>query len=203
MRTSEKEFPGKKLLCSIMGLSKNKNCPVEEVLSEQFSQFSDYAEEIEKVIEKYEKLKLDIKGIDFDDMLILWYQLLQDEATSPKIIKQFDYILIDEYQDTNKIQADLSDILAKEKQNITVVGDDSQSIYSFRGADFGNIITFQERYTNAKIFKLEVNYRSTKSILELANSSIAHNSLQYETRDLLSDIKLFPVIHHRHSKIFI
>ena len=178
--TNDKEFPGKKLLMRIQGLAKNKNCSPEIVIDADFAKFSDYTEVILKVFEKYESLKKTIGGIDFDDMLILWHQLMQDEITADTIKSQFDYILIDEYQDTNKIQADIADILSEEKRNLSVVGDDSQSIYSFRGADFGNIITFTERYPGAKIFKLELNYRSTKAILDLANSSIKHNKLQYK-----------------------
>ena len=107
-------------------------------------------------------------------------QLLQDNPDVLKILSgRFEYVLVDEYQDTNIIQADLVDLLASSHKNLMVVGDDSQSIYSFRGANFNNIINFPDRYPDCKIFKLETNYRSTPEILHLANLSINNNEKQF------------------------
>jgi len=178
----EKNFPGKKLLTSIMSLAKNSNCDVEEIIIEKYQHFEEHIEIIKKTVSHYEKIKKESNAIDFDDMLILWLRLLKDSRINQKIKSLFKYVLIDEYQDTNKIQSDIADELVSETQNITVVGDDSQSIYSFRGAHFENILTFSERYKNAKIFKLEINYRSTKEILELANALISKNKFQHKKR---------------------
>src|SRR5216117_4252515 len=92
---------------------------------------------------------------------------------------QFQFILVDEYQDTNKIQADLVDLLARDHHNVMVVGDDSQSIYSWRGANFQNILQFPKRYPEVRIYKIETNYRSTPEILSLANAAIAANVRQF------------------------
>jgi len=104
------------------------------------------------------------------------------EEARGELQARFRYILVDEYQDTNKVQADVVDYLAGGRRNLTVVGDDAQSIYSFRGARFENIIAFPERYPDARLFRLEENYRSTASILALANASIARNRRQFEKR---------------------
>ena len=93
--------------------------------------------------------------------------------------RQFQFILVDEYQDTNKIQADLIDTLARDHRNVMVVGDDAQSIYSWRGANFKNILEFPKRYPNAQVFKIELNYRSVPEILEVANAAIAANVEQF------------------------
>src|SRR5438105_5616937 len=93
--------------------------------------------------------------------------------------RQFQFILVDEYQDTNKIQADFIDLLARDHQNVMVVGDDAQSIYSWRGANFQNILAFPQRYPKAQVFKIELNYRSVPEILEVANAAIAANVQQF------------------------
>src|SRR5438105_7176100 len=94
--------------------------------------------------------------------------------------RQFQFILVDEYQDTNKIQADFIDLLASEHRNVMVVGDDAQSIYSWRGANFKNILEFPKRYPDAQVFKIEMNYRSVPEILEVANAAITANVDQFQ-----------------------
>ena len=114
--------------------------------------------------------------MDFDDLLALWLKLLQENAdVREHYQRRFQFILVDEYQDTNKLQGDLIDLLAARTQNVTVVGDDAQSIYAWRGANFLNILDFPKRYPNAKVFKIETNYRSTPEILKVANAAIAAN----------------------------
>jgi len=118
--------------------------------------------------------------MDFDDILINWCDLLtRFPDIRAEYSEKFHHILVDEYQDTNIIQAEILDLLAGHHKNLMVVGDDSQSIYSFRGANFANIIRFPEKYPDAKIFKLETNYRSTPEILHFANMSIENNSSQF------------------------
>jgi DNA helicase-2/ATP-dependent DNA helicase PcrA len=132
------------------------------------------------VADRYRKRKREMNSMDFDDLLFYWKMLLQEHPDlKARYGEQFHHILVDEYQDTNCIQAEIIDLLAQARGNIMVVGDDSQSIYSFRGANFANILSFPDRYPAAKIFKLEINYRSTPEILHLANCSIVFNRYQF------------------------
>lgn len=118
-------------------------------------------------------------AMDFDDLLTLTFKLFQEhEDIRKKYADRFDFLLVDEYQDTNHAQMSIVMQLCKEKERVCAVGDDSQSIYSFRGANIDNILSFQSRFKEAKLFKLEQNYRSTQSIVEAANSLIKHNSNQ-------------------------
>ena len=118
-------------------------------------------------------------AMDFDDLLTLTFKLFQEhEEIRKKYADRFDFLLVDEYQDTNHAQMRIVMQLCKEKERVCAVGDDSQSIYSFRGANIDNILSFQSRFKGAKLFKLEQNYRSTQSIVEAANSLIKHNSNQ-------------------------
>lgn len=118
-------------------------------------------------------------AMDFDDLLTLTFKLFQEhEDIRKKYADRFDFLLVDEYQDTNHAQMRIVMQLCKEKERVCAVGDDSQSIYSFRGANIDNILSFQSRFKEAKLFKLELNYRSTQSIVEAANSLIKHNSNQ-------------------------
>src|SRR5438046_6707421 len=105
--------------------------------------------------------------------------LVEHEHIADFYRRQFQFILVDEYQDTNKIQADFIDTLAAEHRNVMVVGDDAQSIYSWRGANFKNILAFPERYPDAQVFKIEMNYRSVPEILQVANAAIAGNVKQF------------------------
>jgi DNA helicase-2/ATP-dependent DNA helicase PcrA len=119
--------------------------------------------------------------MDFDDLLTNWLKLLKkDKKIKEKLASQFKYILVDEYQDTNHIQSQIIYELGSVHKNVLVVGDDCQSIYSFRAADINNILDFPKHYKKAKVYKIEQNYRSSPEILELANESIANNQNQYE-----------------------
>ena len=118
--------------------------------------------------------------MDFDDLLALWLKLLQGNADICEMYqRRFQFVLVDEYQDTNKLQGDLIDLLAARHHNVMVVGDDAQSIYAWRGANFLNILDFPKRYPGAKVFKIETNYRSTPDILKVANAAISANRNQF------------------------
>ena len=118
--------------------------------------------------------------MDFDDLLQKTLSMFQQHERIAEIYRrQFQFILVDEYQDTNKIQADLVDLLARDHRNVMVVGDDAQSIYSWRGANFQNILEFPKRYPDAEVFKIEMNYRSVPEILDVANAAIAANVQQF------------------------
>ncbi len=135
--------------------------------------------EIGKIYMAYQERCRRANAMDFDDLLVMTYQLFkQHEDIRRKWVERFKYILVDEYQDTNKVQQMIVDLLASENKRICMVGDDAQSIYSFRGANIDNILNFTKIYPEAKLFKLEQNYRSTQRIVEAANSLIRHNQRQ-------------------------
>ncbi len=173
----KKRFPQKSVLVGISSAIQNTLDPLEAVLAKRYPMFSQQAEEIEKVLALYASRKAERQLLDFDDLLSAWLRLLsRHDDVREMLANQFLHILVDEYQDTNAVQSAIVDLLASKHRNVTVVGDDSQSIYSFRGANFENIVSFKERYPDAKEYRLETNYRSTPEILAVANTSIAHNS---------------------------
>ena len=145
--------------------------------------FADVAHEprwIQKVFAAYVAKKLETQVMDFDDLLVLWHRLLRDhDGVREQLQRRFQFILVDEYQDTNLIQGEIVDILAEKHRNLMVVGDDAQSIYSWRGANFRNILDFPKRHAGAQVFRIEENYRSTPEILAVANAVIAHNKEQF------------------------
>src|SRR5437762_6201229 len=173
-------FPKADVLADIFSLALNTEKSIRQILEEQYEYFSPLAEEIEELGRRYAQRKRVTGVMDFDDLLVLWLKLLHDHAEiREQYQRRFQFILVDEYQDTNKLQSDLIDLLAARHHNLTVVGDDSQSIYSWRGANFRNILQFPERYPEARIYKIETNYRSTPEILSLANAAIAANAHQF------------------------
>ncbi|NQS99719.1 MAG: ATP-dependent helicase, partial [Candidatus Omnitrophica bacterium] len=169
-----RRFPKGDTLQSIFGLATNTQRKLVDVIAYNYAQFESQADEIEGIQKLYQQRKRKHNLMDFDDLLYYWWKLLADNPeVAEKYGQKFQHILVDEYQDTNFIQGKIIDILASKHRNLTVVGDDSQSIYSFRGAHFKNIINFPKAYPDAKFFKLEINHRSTPEILNLANQSIA------------------------------
>jgi DNA helicase-2/ATP-dependent DNA helicase PcrA len=180
IKTLEKRFPKGDVLLDIYSFLINTRTPLELHLEQNFPHFAIYKEEMINVFRAYKERKREANAMDFDDLLVNWKLLLEEHADVGEALKRrFRYILVDEYQDTNKLQAEVVDGMASVRGNVMVVGDDAQSIYSFRGASFENIITFPLRFPETKIYKLEVNYRSTRQILDLANRSIANNRFQF------------------------
>jgi DNA helicase-2/ATP-dependent DNA helicase PcrA len=177
----EMRFPKADVLADIFSFVVNTERPIEELLAEKFPYFLPLLEQIKDVQARYERKKKATNSLDFDDLLEKTLRmLLEHEHIAGVYRRQFQFILVDEYQDTNKIQADFIDILAREHQNVMVVGDDAQSIYSWRGANFQNILEFPKRYPKAQVFRIELNYRSVPEILEVANSAIAANVKQFK-----------------------
>ena len=173
-------FPKGDVLAEIFSFVVNTEKPLEELIAEKFPYFLPLLEKIQDVQERYEKKKKATNSMDFDDLLQKTLSMFQQHERIADIYRrQFQFILVDEYQDTNKIQADLVDLLAREHRNVMVVGDDAQSIYSWRGANFQNILEFPKRYPDAQVFKIEMNYRSVPEILEVANAAIAANVQQF------------------------
>ena len=173
-------FPKGEVLEDLLGLAINRRRPIDDLVLERYPFFYELLDDIRAVTERYRKRKRELNAMDFDDLLFYWEALLREHPeVRARYGEQFQHVLVDEYQDTNLIQADIVDLLAGRHKNLMVVGDDSQSIYSFRGANFANILSFPERYPEARVFKLELNYRSTPQILQLANVSIMQNRYQF------------------------
>jgi DNA helicase-2/ATP-dependent DNA helicase PcrA len=176
----EIRFPKGDVLAEIFSFVINTEKPLEELLAEKFPYFLPLLDKIQDVRERYEKKKKATNSMDFDDLLQKTLSMFQQHERIAEIYRrQFQFILVDEYQDTNKIQADLVDLVARDHRNVMVVGDDAQSIYSWRGANFQNILEFPKRYPDAQVFKIEMNYRSVPEILEVANAAIAANVQQF------------------------
>ena len=173
-------FPKAGVLSDIFSLAVNKQQPLAGLLAEQFQYFAALSDQIAALRQTYTARKIAANAMDFDDLLALWLKLLQEH---PKVREEqqrrFQFILVDEYQDTNKLQGALIDLLAAKHHNVMAVGDDCQSIYSWRGAHFQNILKFPDRYPEAKIYRIETNYRSTPEILRVANAAIAANVRQF------------------------
>ena len=177
----EIRFPKGDVLAEIFSFVVNTETPMEKLLAEKFPYFLPLLEKITDVHTRYEKKKKATNSVDFDDLLEKTLSMLQQhESIATFYRRQFQFILVDEYQDTNKIQADFIDLLARDHRNVMVVGDDAQSIYSWRGANFQNILEFPKRYPDAKVFKIEMNYRSVPEVLEVANAAIAANVDQFQ-----------------------
>lgn len=173
-------FPKAEVLAEIFSLGVNTHKSVGEALNEQYGYFSHLAPQILSLQTKYAQRKQESNAMDFDDLLALWLKLLKEHGEVREIYqRRFQFILVDEYQDTNKLQSDLIDLLAERHHNLMVVGDDAQSIYAWRGANYQNILKFPERYPEAKVYKIETNYRSTPEILKVANAAIAANVHQF------------------------
>ena len=177
-----KRFPSAKLLSSVISLASGTRLRVSDILERRYPKFFSQAPLIERVATRYEQRKRRLNVCDFDDLLHQWHRLMRDPATNEaaaELRNAYDHLLVDEYQDINSLQGSLVDEMAAGHGSLTCVGDDAQSIYSFRGADFSQIHDFKIRHRDAQILPLTINYRSTPEILELANRSIAHNQEQH------------------------
>jgi len=183
LNEKDKRFPRKATIAEIFSKVQNTLTSLEDLLLKEFSHFADHLEALGRLREAYEKTKRERQLLDYDDLLVKLRALLcQDESTRTAISRRYRYILVDEYQDTNRLQADLIRNLAATHDNVMVVGDDSQSIYAFRGATFRNIMEFPELFAGTTIYKLEENYRSTQPILNLANEIILTAAERYSKR---------------------
>lgn len=179
----EKRFPKPEVLMSVNGLSANTGRTLEQILQKDFIHLLPQQREILRVLEEYGRAKRESDSMDFDDLLVNAVQLLREnEEVRLHYGNKFRQVLVDEYQDTNYIQDSLVDLLVRDHRNIMVVGDDAQSIYSWRGADMNHIMDFPKKYPDARLFKIETNYRSVPEILELSNAAIRSNSIQYEKK---------------------
>ncbi|MDD4295302.1 MAG: ATP-dependent helicase [Candidatus Omnitrophica bacterium] len=172
-------FPKKDIISKIWSLSVNTQKSVEKVIEEFMPQVEEYTTQIKQVILRYKNKKKDANTMDFCDLLNNWLKLLRIPEILNKYANMFKYILVDEYQDTNNLQFEILKALSSVNSNLLAVGDDAQSIYSFRAADISNILDFSKNFENTKIFKLETNYRSSPQILNMANNIIRNNVKQF------------------------
>lgn len=183
IKKRETFLPKGSVLCEIYSLMKNTETSIDELLPLRFTHFVNAGDEIKHMISLYEKKKHTLNLMDFDDLLTNWKKvLIEHDTVREHYSSKFMHILVDEYQDTNTLQAEIVDLLSSTNRTIMAVGDDAQSIYSFRGADFENILKFPERYPDVTIFNLTTNYRSSPEILNLANRSIIHNLRQFQKK---------------------
>jgi len=176
----ERRLPRARLLVNLYSFVINTGRSLDEVLAEKAPQYLDQDELIAAIFKRYLERKRAGDLMDFDDLLLNWLLLIRRHPeVRREIARHFRHVLVDEYQDTNRLQADIVDSMLGAEKNLMVVGDDAQSIYGFRGADFENILGFPERHPECTIFRLEQNYRSVPAILALANASILHNERQF------------------------
>lgn len=175
-----RRFPSASVVKDVISYARNVQVRIEEALELKHPNFFPFAGDLEEIARQYQLRKKQANVMDFDDLLSNLVLLLEDPLIGPGIAERFRYVLVDEYQDTNAMQARIVKGFAQTHRNILVVGDDAQSIYAFRGADVKNILSFPDQWPNAKIFKLLNNYRSTPQILDLANESLSHNVRQFE-----------------------
>ena len=180
MPVAKTRLPQANVLENLLSMSANTLKPLESLVADSYPQFSDQIAFIRKVAESYDKRKQQGNLLDYDDLLTLTLKLLKEQpAVRQTYGEQFQYILVDEYQDTNRLQFEIIRTMASRHGNLLVVGDDAQSIYAFRGAEVENLLTFPEVFPGANVYRLETNYRSTPEILRLANASIKLNSRQF------------------------
>lgn len=177
---TKKRFPKKDTLASIYSKMINQQKSLEEILTQEYPQFLDYYNEIKKLFLEYQNYKKEHQLMDYDDLLLNWLYILKNfPYVREEVGKRFEFIMVDEYQDTNFLQGEIIRFMGEIHRNVMVVGDDSQSIYGFRGANYRNIFEFPKLFPEAKIIKLEQNYRSTQPILNLANAIISNSKVKY------------------------
>lgn len=176
-----RRFPQAGVLAAMISQAISTGRSLGEVITADFDRFAHHTEEIVAVAQAYGDRKRRLGLLDFDDLLLGWLALVTEHAqVASELTDRFLHVLVDEYQDVNALQADLTDAMAAGHGSLTVVGDDDQSIYGFRGASVDAMLRFPERHASTRIYRLQTNYRSTPEILGLANASIAHNLRRHE-----------------------
>ena len=181
--SKEKAFPRKQRIQEIISASRNRNIPISVLIENEYTGLIGYIPEIEMINKGYKEYKRISKVYDFDDLMDMLRDSLRDHAEFRRKIQQdYKYIMVDEYQDTNVVQKEIVEFLADGHRNIMVVGDDSQSIYAFRGACYENILRFPQKYPDCAIVKIEENYRSSQKVLDLTNDIILNAKIGYKKR---------------------
>ena len=184
-----KRFPSKRVVMNLISGSINKNRTIDDLVFQSHHHLTEFIDAFHSINDHYKQFKIDHGLMDYDDLLVNWHRLLSEsDQARQEVCSRFRYILVDEYQDTNPIQAEIVRLLAYNHSNVMVVGDDAQSIYSFRGADFYNIMRFPDQFTNTTVIKLEQNYRSLQPILSLTNA-ILEQAQEKFTKTLFSELE--------------
>jgi len=186
LHKAEKRFPRKRTCLSIYSRCLNSSEDLEAVLQSEYPWCLEWKKEFREIFKRYVERKQKTNVLDFDDLLLYWKHLASDPAMAKQLSGQFDYVLVDEYQDTNKLQSAILRGMCTEHSNIMVVGDDAQSIYRFRGSTVRNMLDFPEQFAGTKIITLEQNYRSVTPILDTANLLISEAKEQY-SKELWSE----------------
>jgi DNA helicase-2/ATP-dependent DNA helicase PcrA len=182
-----KRFPKKETLQYVYSRHINTGVAVDDIVRDEYAQFVDYLEDFSKIYADYTRRKQERNLVDYDDLLLFWALMLEASPDlRQKIAGMYDHILVDEYQDTNVLQARILRGMCGAHSNITVVGDDAQSIYSFRGANFRNILDFPKQFAGATTVTLEQNYRSTQPILSVTNTLISRAAERF-TKNLWTE----------------
>jgi DNA helicase-2/ATP-dependent DNA helicase PcrA len=176
----KKRFPRKDMLRAILSMALNKEVSIEDVLAKHYPTFGEYTEDLRLLREKYIEYKVASHCLDYDDLLLYLKLLLQNDEIRAQLAERYRYIMVDEFQDTNAMQGEITYHLAERYKNILVVGDDAQSIYSFRGSSHENIMRFPVMFPGCRIIKLEDNYRSTQAILDVGNAVLDNMRNRYE-----------------------
>ncbi|MHA1146621.1 MAG: ATP-dependent helicase [Promethearchaeota archaeon] len=179
-------FPQSSVAKAILSYSINCNKTIHDVILWKYNQFDSEAivKKLQQVYKLYAQKKAQDSLVDFDDLLVYWNKLLDEKSVAKLVASRIKYVLVDEYQDTNWIQEEIIYRIVSQnpEHNVIAVGDDAQSIYAFRGANFQNILNFKKKYDKSKVYKITYNYRSVPEILALANSSIQHNVNQFKKK---------------------
>ncbi|MFC1837238.1 ATP-dependent helicase, partial [Thermodesulfobacteriota bacterium] len=184
-----KRFPTKRVIINMISKAVNRSTDLESLFYDEYEHLEEFLGDIIMLREHYDKFKFEHGLMDYDDLLVNLKRVLKDNSqVRQEVSQRFQYIMVDEYQDTNAIQAEIVRLMADTHNNVMAVGDDSQSIYSFRGADFRNIMDFPNIFPNTRIIKLEENYRSTQPILSLTNGIIEQADEKY-TKALFTKVE--------------
>ncbi|HLN56164.1 MAG TPA: ATP-dependent helicase [Bacteroidales bacterium] len=179
----EKAFPKKHRLQEIFSSARNRNMTIREVIMNDFQGLIEYMDQIELISRGYERYKKAARIYDYDDLMDVLRDSLRDNLIFRRRLNEhFRYIMVDEYQDTNVVQKQIVEYLAETHRNILVVGDDAQSIYSFRGANYENILRFPQKYPDCGVIKIEENYRSNQKILDFTNEIILNSRIGYRKK---------------------
>src|SRR6201988_393129 len=181
--TKERRFPRKRTIAAIFSMMVNKVLPMKQVLNQSYPDFIDERQHLEELFKAFEEFKRSRHMLTYDDLLVRLKEALESSAgMREQLSEQYRYIMVDEYQDTNKLQAQIIKLMTSKRDNVAVVGDEFQSIYSFRGASHRNMLEFPKLFPSAQIIKLEENYRSTQPILNVANALMDDVKESYKKR---------------------
>lgn len=200
---SGKAFPKKERIYELISSARNRNKTLTEVIETEFTGLTEYIKDIELIARGYTRYKEICRILDYDDLMEILRDKLRDNLIFRNYLQlEFSYIMVDEFQDTNLLQKEIVDFLAERHKNIMVVGDDSQSIYSFRGANYENILLFPETYPDCNIVKLEQNYRSNQTLLDFTNQIINNARIGYRKK-LYSDNRNYfkPIVKKFYNEI--